>query len=133
MVVSFPHALEDFHYRDLARFGIDLPLGIAVLATAYAIQLVGIVLVLRGGRGGAMLLAAMGIVWCFGAIVVHGHDMLFAGEQYRHGLISRALELLIIALGVTVAALGILVAKTEAHRDVEKAPSAVPPRDRDDG
>lgn len=133
VVVSFPHALEDFHYRDLARFGIDLPVGIAVLATAYAMQLVGVVLVLRGSRDGSLLLAAMGIVWCFGAIIVHGHDMLFAGEQYRHGLISRALELVIIALGVTVAVLGILVAKTQAHRNIEKAPSATAPRDRDEG
>jgi hypothetical protein len=56
----------------------------------------------------------MGVIWCVGAIVVHGHDMIFAGPQYRHGLISRLLELLVIALGAASATIGARLAQGEA-------------------
>ncbi len=110
MAVSLPHALEDFHYGDLARLGICQPLGIAMLCTAYAVQIIGLVLVVRGRRSGAVLLGAMGAVWCVGAAAIHGHDMVFGGEHYRHGMVSRLLELSIIVLGALATVLGMRTA-----------------------
>lgn len=108
MLVSLPHALEDFHYGDLLRLGIALPAGVIILATGYGLQLAGIALTARGGRTGPALLALMGAVWCIGAIAIHGHDMLYAGPDYRHGLVSKLLEVLIIVLGAACAWLGAL-------------------------
>jgi hypothetical protein len=64
-------------------------------------------LVARGSSRGALLLALVGVVWCLGALIVHGHDLLYAGPNYRHGLISRMLELSIIVLGALLAVLGV--------------------------
>ena len=110
MIVTFPHALEDFHYGDLARLGIPLSAEIGLLIAAYAAQLLGISLTARVTRAGPLILGVMGAIWCTGAVVVHGHDLLFAGADYRHGLISKLLELLIIVLGALIAivALGLL-------------------------
>ncbi|MBV8081474.1 MAG: hypothetical protein JOY86_00660 [Candidatus Eremiobacteraeota bacterium] len=103
MIVSFPHALEDFHYGDLARLGIALPFAIALLIVAYAMQLLGIALTARNTRAAPLLLGSMGAIWCVGAVLVHGHDVLFAGADYRHGLISKLMEVLIIVLGAAIA------------------------------
>jgi len=111
MGVSLPHALEDFHYGDLMRLGIDRPVGIALLCSAYALQIAGVVLILRSRRSGSVLLAVMGGVWCVGAAMIHGHDMLFAGPTYRHGMISRLLELCIVILGGLAAIIGGRLAK----------------------
>jgi len=106
MLVSLPHALEDFHYGDLLRLGISLPLGVAILAAAYGTQLAGIALTARGRRAGPVLLGATGAIWCIGALAIHGHALLFAGPDYRHGLVSKLLEVLIIVLGAACAWLG---------------------------
>ena len=107
ILASLPHVFEDFHYRNLLGLDVSVRAAIAVLVLAYAFQLGGIVLVLRGDARGALLLAFMGAVWCVGAILVHGHDMLFAGANYRHGGISRALEAFIVSLGLIAAFLGV--------------------------
>jgi hypothetical protein len=111
VVVTLPHALEDFQYGDLMRFGVSIPLGICVLAAMYMSQSIGMLLVARGRSRGALLLAALGGIWCIGAIIVHGHDMIFAGPLYRHGAISKILELLIIVLGVASVVLGLRTAR----------------------
>ncbi len=114
--VAFPHALEDFRYGDLDRFGISLAASEWLLAGAYVLQLIGIALVLRGNDRAAIVLAFTGALWCIGAIVVHGHDMLFAGPDYRHGFISKLLEGLIIGLGGLSAALGWRLWRSAATR-----------------
>jgi hypothetical protein len=107
IAASFPHALEDFQYEDLARFGIAAPASHIVLLIAYAFQVVGIILTVRGSTRGVPILGIMGAVWSLGAVFVHGHDLLLAGPTYRHGWISRLLEALIIVLGMLAAALAV--------------------------
>jgi len=99
MIVSVPHVLEDFHYGDLLGIGIPAAAATAIVLAAWAVQIAGIVLVARGERLGAWLLGIAGLVWSIGALLVHGHDIVFANESYRNGLISKVLEELIIALG----------------------------------
>lgn len=115
IVVTVPHAVEDFQYGDLLRLGINLPLCVCVLVVVYSLQVTGIVLLASGAPRGALLLAVLGGVWCLGAIVIHGHDLLFAGPQYRHGPISKGLELLIIVLGAWCAMLGVRIARIWAQ------------------
>jgi hypothetical protein len=103
--VVLPHALEDFAYGQLEDLGIAQPWGVAILAGSLTLVACGIVLVIRGIRLGAWILGVVGGIWCVGAIVIHGHDLLFAGSAYRHGLVSRALEGLIIVLGGAVVVL----------------------------
>lgn len=116
MLVVLPHALEDFHYGDLMRLGIALPAGVVILIAAYALQLTGIALTVRGRRSGSALLGVMGAVWCIGAFTIHGHDLLFAGADYRHGFVSKALEALIIVLGAACALLGALSLRDASTR-----------------
>ncbi len=108
IVVSFPHALEDFHYGEFTRLGVPQAYGVLALAIAYAAQVAGVTLLVKGRQAGAWLLALTGAVWAIGATVVHGHDLLFAGPGYRHGLVSRALEVGIILTGTATAILGCL-------------------------
>ena len=112
IIVSFPHALEDFHYGDLAKFGISPPASYALLGSAYALQLLGIALTVRGHAWGVPILGAMGAVWCLGAVFVHGHDLVFAAPAYRHGLRSRVFESLIIVFGMLCAALAVRLGVT---------------------
>jgi hypothetical protein len=107
MIVSVPHVLEDFHYGDLLGIGIPVAAATAIVLAAYAIQIAGIILVVRGERLGAWLLGIAGAVWCIGALLVHGHDIVFANEGYRNGLISKILDVLIIFLGAAAAWLAI--------------------------
>ena len=110
MLVSLPHALEDFQYGDLARLGVNLPLGIAILVIMYSLQLGALRLILAGSSRAALLLAVTGAIWFIGAALIHGHDIIFAGSTYRHGTISKLLEVLIIVLGASVAVTGTSVA-----------------------
>ena len=65
-----------------------------------------------GSRIGFALLGFTGTILCVGAIVIHGHDLLFAGAEYRHGLISKILEGLIIVLGAAAAWLSLRCARS---------------------
>ena len=116
MIVSVPHVLEDFHYGDLLGMNAPVAFAVAVVLIAYALQILGIVLIARGTLAGAWLLGAEGAIWCIGALLVHGHDIIFAGGDYRSGLISKVLEVLIICLGAAAAWLAIQYGANNALR-----------------
>jgi hypothetical protein len=120
VIVVVPHAREDFYYGDLQRFGIGLNLALIAFAASMAAVLTGMVLVWRGSTAGATALAIVGAIWAIGAIVVHGHDVLFAGPGYRHGLISRLLEAAIVVLGVLLAFLGMTTGSSARRQKVAK-------------
>lgn len=91
--------------------GIDTRYVPVILAAAYTLQIIGVVLLIRLKPLGAWLLAAMSAIWCVGAVIIHGHDMLFAGPNYRHGFLSRALEAGIIVLGAVGSVVGAATAR----------------------
>jgi hypothetical protein len=101
-----PHALEDFYYGALVHLGVSTAAGVAILVFGVGLAITGAALVFSGRPSGGWLLAVVGAIWSFGAIVIHGHDLLFAGPHYRHGLISRSLELVIILCGAALAVFG---------------------------
>ena len=111
MLISLPHTVEDFQYGALVRFGVTLPLGIAILIIMYSVQLVALRLILLGSSRAALVLACTGAIWCVGAALIHGHEIILADSGYRHGPISKLLEVLIIVLGAVVAITGICVAQ----------------------
>ncbi|HET9342174.1 MAG TPA: hypothetical protein VFO25_04605 [Candidatus Eremiobacteraceae bacterium] len=102
VAATIPHTAEDFRYGEFARFGVPTSVAAGALIIVYALQLSGIVFAWRGMSVGFWLLAAGGLVWCIGAIAVHGSE-LFASEPYRNGLESKALIIAIIVLGAAVA------------------------------
>ena len=124
VLVTLPHTIEDFHYGALLRFGITQPVGIAILVVMYSVQLGALRFSLAGSSRGALLLACTGAIWCIGAVLIHGHEIIFAGAGYRHGTISKFLEVLIIVLGAVVAVTGICVAygRPAGHRVQQPKP-----------
>jgi hypothetical protein len=116
MIVSVPHVLEDFHYGGLLGFGAPPAMAAALLLGAYALPIVGIALTMRGIRAGPALLGITGAVWCIGALLAHGSDLLLAGPEYRHGPISKVMEIAIIILSAGVALEGVVVARALSRR-----------------
>jgi hypothetical protein len=113
VAVSAPHVAEDFQFGEFAHLGVPAAIPAAALGLLYACQMLGAYFAGRNSRLGYVLLAVGGVVWCVGALVIHGHEIIGSGD-YRNGTISKALEVAIIFLGsaVTVRALG----EVRAHR-----------------
>jgi hypothetical protein len=84
VAATIPHTAEDFRYGEFARFGVPNAVAAGALVIVYGLQLCGIVL-----------------VWCVGAIAVHGSELLASG-LYRNGFESKALIVAIIVLGAAV-------------------------------
>ncbi len=101
-VVSAAHASEDFRYHEFDRFGIAAAWPAVAPSIVYALQAVGVVLVVRGARAGALLCGVAGAIWCVGAAYIHVPEILAAG-LYRTGLPSKALEVAVIVLGALTA------------------------------
>jgi hypothetical protein len=106
VMVTAPHAAEDFAYGVFVRFGISALAAGLVLAVAYGLQTYGAYLSGRGVRSGSVILGIVGAVWCVGALAIHGREILSTGN-YRHGFISKALEVLIVAVGALTAVVGL--------------------------
>jgi len=106
LAVCAPHVAEDFRYGEFARRGIPLPIPIAALGCVVMMQLAGSLLALRRSPAGFALLVGAGLVWCVGAMSVHGSEILSAAP-YRSGVLSKALEIAIVALGAATAIVGI--------------------------
>jgi hypothetical protein len=102
VALSVPHAIEDFRY---GQFSLPAVAG-AALALMYGAQAAGIYLVARGFHAGSTLLGAAALVWCVGAITVHG-PAIIASAPYRSGLPSRMLEVAVICAAAATAGLGL--------------------------
>jgi hypothetical protein len=102
VAATIPHAIEDFRFGEFARFGVSTSAATWALVIVYAVQLAGMILAARASTAGYLLLAAAGLVWCVGAIAIHGPEVVASGS-YRNGLESKALIGAIIALGAAAA------------------------------
>ncbi|HYK54091.1 MAG TPA: hypothetical protein VEV38_11225 [Candidatus Eremiobacteraceae bacterium] len=116
IAATIPHTIEDFRYGEFARFGVSTSTAGVALVIVYAVQLIGMILAVRGERSGFWLLAACGVLWCVGASIVHGSE-LFGSGAYRNGFESKALIVAIIVLGAATA-----VVSLRSGRDLSRPP-----------
>jgi hypothetical protein len=110
LVATLPHVLEDFEFREPARFGVPVWAAVTVLCVAYAVQILGAVLCLQGRIWGVRLVIATALIWAVGAVAIHGPEIAGAGSAWRFGYISIADVVLIVVLALATAALGLTAA-----------------------
>jgi hypothetical protein len=102
--ITLTHAIEDFAYDVHRRFGLRLLPAAAFLSIGYAGQILGAILSARGDVRGHWLNLGIAGVWLTGAVVEHLKDVLFVWP-HRHGLISKAIEVSLMAIAATWAVL----------------------------
>ncbi|GAC1436960.1 MAG: hypothetical protein NVSMB65_11080 [Chloroflexota bacterium] len=101
LLVTVPHSIEDFRYGIAAQFHLGLLPAAFGLAVGYAVQVTGLLLASHRQRAGYLLSLAVGLIWFGGAVLDHLHDVL-ATWPYRGGLISKALEVLVLLLSAAI-------------------------------
>jgi len=111
LVATLPHVLEDFEFREPARLGVSVWAAVIVLCAAYAVQIFGAVLCLRGSIWGLRLVIATSLVWAIGALAIHAPEIAAAGVSWRFGFTSIADVVLIVTLAAATTVLGLSAAK----------------------
>lgn len=112
LVVSIPHAMEDFTFGEPARVGVPASVALTALLAAYIAQLFGAWLALRGDAWGGRIVAVMGIVWVVGAILIHGPEIRALGVSWRFGIPSIGGVALIVVAGALAIWYGALAAQS---------------------
>lgn len=95
--MGLPHVLEDFTFGEPARVGVSTGAALSALLVAYALQLAGAWLAVTGNRWGGRLVAATGLVWFAGAVVIHGPEIVANGLSWRYGATSVGEVILLVA------------------------------------
>jgi len=104
LLVTLPHAFEDFVYGVPQKFGLSVMTAGFLIALGYLFQLIGMLLASRGRQSGLFLLFFIGLGWTIGATLEHLPDIINSGH-YRQGAISKVMELLIIGIGLILTVL----------------------------
>ena len=112
LVVSIPHAIEDFTFGEPTRVGVPASVALTALLAAYIAQLFGSWLALRGSAWGGRIVALMGAVWVVGAIAIHGPEIRALGVSWRFGIPSIGGVALIVVAGALAIWYGALAAQT---------------------
>jgi len=107
LFVTLPHSFEDFVAGVPADFGFTVLTAGVLLAAAYVVQVVGILLASRGLRLGYWLHLLIGLGWFLGSVLDHLDDVLLA-DPYRGGLLSKALAVGIMVASAAIVALSVL-------------------------
>ena len=102
VAVSVPHVTEDFQYGQFSRPAIAE----TALAMVYLSQLGGVTMVIRSLPAGLTVLGLAALVWFVGAAAIHGPQITAAGP-YRHGLISKGLEIVLMLTSAATAVVGL--------------------------
>ena len=84
VAISAPHAAEDFQFGKFEQMGVPSIIPATALGVMYATQAIGAFLAGRNARFGYVLLSLGGILWCVGALIVHGREIVGPGD-YRYG------------------------------------------------
>jgi hypothetical protein len=101
--VSVAHSLEDFVYGIPARFHLSVIDAALLLGAAYIVQVSCLLLATLRARIGYLLTGLTGAAWAIAAAVDHLGEVLHVAP-YRAGIVSKALEVGIIVMGVLLAA-----------------------------
>ena len=100
-LVTLPHSFEDFVEGVPEKFGVEVLSGGLLLAGAYAVHALGIVLASHGRSAGYVINLLAGLGWFFGALFDHLPDVL-SSEPYRAGFTSKLLEVLVMLFGLAL-------------------------------
>jgi hypothetical protein len=115
IVVSLPHVLEDFMFREPARVGVSTGLAWSVLLAAYALQFFAALLCLRGNPWGGRLVAATGLVWFVGALLIHGPEIRTQAFSWRFGTTSVGEVTLLVVAAVLAMGYGAIAAQRDSR------------------
>lgn len=96
-LVTVPHAVEDILYGVPEAFGLSSSIAALLLGAGFALQVCGIIGIAGGARWGLWVTFVVALGWFLGAVLDHLPDLL-SSAPYRHGLLSRGLEALIIGI-----------------------------------
>ena len=110
LLVTLPHAFEDFVYGVPQGFGLSVMTAGFLVAIGYLIQMIGMLLALKGRQTGLVILLLIGLGWTVGAVLDHLPEILQTGP-YRQGTISKVMELLIIQIGLILVVLSAIAIK----------------------
>jgi hypothetical protein len=100
-LVTLPDSFEDFVEGVPQEFGVGVLTGGLLLAGAYAVYTLGIVLASHGRPAGYVINLLAGMGWFFGAVFDHLPDLL-SFEPYRAGFPSKLLEVLVMVFGLAL-------------------------------
>ena len=99
LLVTLPHAFEDFVYGVPQRLNLGVMTAGFLVAIGYFVHVVGMLLALQGKQAGLFIFLLIGLGWTGGAILDHLPEILRA-EPYRQGTISKVMVLLIIQINL---------------------------------
>jgi hypothetical protein len=102
--ITVTHLVEDFVYGVPQSWGFSTLSGGAVFGLLYAIHALLIALAACGHGIGYLGNAMVGAGWAVAAILDHTDDILYA-DPYRQGLLSKAIEVGVIAGGLALFAI----------------------------
>jgi hypothetical protein len=83
-----PHVIEDFDRGIAQRVGLPPGVGAALLGAGLAVQMLGLLLAVRGARAGLVMTALAGAAWVVGALSEHGPELVATGLAFRDGPLS---------------------------------------------
>lgn len=101
--ISVAHSLEDFVYGIPARFHVSVIDAALLLGAAYIVQVGCLLLAAQRVRSGYVLTGLTGAGWAIAAAADHLGEVLTVAP-YREGILSKALEVGIMVVGVLLAA-----------------------------
>ena len=100
-LVTLPHSFEDFVEGVPQDFGVGVLSGGLLLAVAYAVHALGILLASHEWPAGYVIYLFAGMGWFLGALFDHLPDVLSL-EPYRAGFPSKLLEVLVMVFGLAL-------------------------------
>ena len=110
--VAAAHSLEDFAYRaPEQRFGVDIAPAAVLGGAGFALQAAALLAASRGWRAGYLANALIGAGWLLAAALDHLGELATA-EDYRAGLLSKGLEVGVMAAGLALALTSLLALRT---------------------
>ena len=116
LFVAVAHSLEDFAYGvPEERLGIDTGPAAVLAAMAFTAQIAVLAYASRRERWAYLANIAIGLVWLLAAALDHLGEVLTA-EDYRAGLLSKGLEVVVMAFGLALALTSWLAVRTRAER-----------------
>jgi len=113
--ITLTHAVEDFSVGIHERFHLPVLLAAFFVSLAYAAQVLAAALAAQERRLGYWLNLGLALAWLVGAAADHLGEVVFV-SPYRHGLLSKALEVAIMVGAALWAGLAISALRASGRK-----------------